>query len=508
VLQSQHRDHEVRLREIFADAQFLGAEDIRVQSCSGDSRTCSPGDLFVALAGPRHDGHDFIEQAVARGASAILSERPLQIRNVPTCVVPSTRRAYGELHQALAGHPSRELKVVGVTGTNGKTTTTCLIASVLAEAGYRIGTLGTLGYSDSSTVEPSELTTPEAPELAHWLSRMRSQGCSHAVMEVSSQSLTESRVAGVQFDAACVTNVLHDHLDYHGSLVNYRNAKSKLFEHLTQDAFAVLNADDSVSAGYLHLLHRPVLTVGIEQEAELTATLVERSRSEQTFLLHAGSDTAAVRTQMIGDHHIYNCLQAAAVGLAYGIHLKTIVRGLEAVGYVPGRLERLECGQPFGVFVDYAHTPHALAAVLDTLREVTTGRLICVFGTGGQRDSEKRPEMGRIAEARADRVIITSDNPRHEDPAKITREILMGCKDPSRAEVELDRSRAIHRALTGTEAGDTVLIAGKGHEDHQLIGSQRLPFDDRDVALRWLYNLAPAPTFEASGGYWTSLSNS
>jgi len=245
-------------------------------------------------------------------------------------------------------------------------------------------------------------------------------------MEVSSHALDQSRVAGAKFDAVCVTNVAHDHLDYHASLQDYRQAKAKLFDHLAEEGFAVLNADDPGSAEYWRRLEGPALTVGIDQAAEITAVPVEQCPSEQTFLLSAGSETVPVRTRMIGRHHIYNCLTAAAVGLAYGIELTDVARGLEFVGHVPGRLERIECGQPFSVFVDYAHTPDALRTVLKTLREVTAGRLICVFGAGGGRDRQKRPGMGRAVERRADLAILTNDNPRREDPQAIFRDILGG----------------------------------------------------------------------------------
>ncbi len=258
----------------------------------------------------------------------------------------------------------------------------------------------------------------------------------------------------------------------------------------------MLNADDPVASRFAASLDRPVLTVGLKNPAEVTATIVERCRSEQTILISAGTQTAAVRTRMIGDHHASNCLVATAVGLAQGLNLPTIAAGLEAVASVPGRLDRIECGQPFGVFVDFAHTPDALATVLDTLAEVTEGRLICVFGAGGNRDREKRPAMGRAVARRADVAIITSDNPRGEEPAAIAREILAGTDDPeSKADVavELDRTRAIHRALALAESGDCVLIAGKGHETFQEVGALRLPLNDRQIALSWLYDMAGAP---------------
>ena len=253
----------------------------------------------------------------------------------------------------------------------------------------------------------------------------------------------------------------------------------------------MINADDPAAAGFLHLLEGPVLTVAVRRAAEITGQLIERFPSEQTFLLRAGSETMPVRTRMIGDHHVYNCLVAAAVGLAYGIDLTTVVRGLQSIEHVPGRLERIECGQPFGVFVDFAHTPDALEGSLRALRDVTSGRLICVFGAGGDRDRTKRPLMGRAVEEHADRAIVTSDNPRTEDPEQIIREVVSGFRSPIEVEVIADRAEAIRAALAEAAPGDCVLIAGKGHEDYQIIGHRRLPFDDREVACQWLYEFQP-----------------
>lgn len=479
----------VSLRRLLPEAVIIGADDIAVSGCACDSRQIRGGELFAALVGRNHDGHDHIADAAARGCAAVLSERPGPESTLPWCIVPDAREAYARVCQTLAGNPSQQLKLIGVTGTNGKTTTSCLIAGVLKAAGYGVGVLGTLGYLDGRIVEPASHTTPPPDRLAGLLSRMVRNGCSHAVMEVSSHALDQSRVAGMSFDAACVTNVTHDHLDYHANLHDYRLAKAKLFDHLAGEGFAVLNADDPGSAGYLRRLNGPVLTVAIDAAAEIMATPFEQFLSEQTFLLTAGSETVPVRTEMIGTHHIYNCLTAAAVGLAYGIELTTVVRGLESVGHVPGRLERIECGQPFGVFVDFAHTPDALAGVLKTLRQVTTGRLICVFGAGGERDCQKRPLMGRAVEQVADVAIVTNDNPRHEDPKAIVHDILGGFCNPRVAEVIPDRVEAIHRALAVARPGDCVLIAGKGHENHQIIGDERLPLDDREVAKDWLYDV-------------------
>ena len=393
--------------------------------------------------------------------------------------------AYAKVCQTLAGNPSRQLKVIGITGTNGKTTTSCLLASILTTAGHKIGLTGTLGYIDGADIEDSTSTTPPPDKLADLLARMVRNGCSHAVMEVSSHALDQSHVAGVRFDVVCVTNVGRDHLDYHGTINDYRLTKSRLFDHLAPEGFAVINADDPASAVYLRQLDGPVLTVGIRCAAEITATIIEQHLSEQTFLLTAGSETVPVRTRMIGTHHVYNCLEAAAVGLAYGLELHTIVRGLESAEHVPGRLERIECGQPFGVFVDYAHMPEALAGSLKTLREVTTGKLICVFGAGGDRNRQKRPIMGHCVEQIADVAVLTNDNPRTEDPREIIDEVLEGFIHPDDVEVIEDRPESIRLALGIARPGDCVLIAGKGHEKYQIIGNKRIPMDDCEIAKRW-----------------------
>lgn len=479
-------DHALSLRQILDGVELFGADDIRITGCNCRSQSIEPGDLFVAISGTVRDGHDHVAEAVARGCAAVVAERPVST-SVPVCYVADSRAAYGRICQGLAGDPSRMLKAIGITGTNGKTTTSYLIASVLGHAGRRPGVLGTIGCFDGVEFEETSMTTPPPDQLARCLGRMVRNGCTHAVMEVSSHALDQSRVAGMVFDAACVTNVRRDHLDYHRSINDYRMAKSRLMDHLAPEGFAVLNADDPTSVDYLTRIDGPVLTIGVRAAAEITGTLIEQHVSEQTFLLTAGSDTLPVRTRMIGLHHVYNCLTAAAVGLAYGIDLATVARGLEAVEELPGRLQRIECGQPFSVFVDFAHTPDALAGTLQTLREVVSGRLICVFGAGGDRDRHKRPLMGREVENGADLAIVTDDNPRNEDPKAIVNDILAGFLSPAAAEVVPDRSRAIARALELARPGDGVLIAGKGHEQYQIIGSGRHHFDDVEVARQWLY---------------------
>jgi UDP-N-acetylmuramoyl-L-alanyl-D-glutamate--2,6-diaminopimelate ligase len=476
---------------VLPEAEFIGVDDITVLACSRDSRNVRPGELFVALAGSSHDGHDHAGEAVQRGCAAILAQKPLQGVGVPVCRVPDTHQAYGRLCQALAGYPAKQLKVIGVTGTNGKTTTAYLISSILSTAGYQPGVIGTLGCFDGMEFRDSSLTTPPADELAAAMARMVAHECTHAVMEVSSHALDQARLAGITLDAACVTNVQRDHLDYHHTIRDYRLTKSRVLEYLAGEGFAVLNADDSTTATYLAHLTTPVLTIGVRSTAEITGQMLERYLSEQTFLLMAGSEAVPVSTRMIGTHHMYNCLMAAAVGLAYGIDLDTVVRGIQGVQRVPGRLERIECGQPFGVFVDFAHTPDALNHTLETLREVVEGRLFCVFGAGGDRDREKRPLMARTVERLADVAVITNDNPRSEDPKTILQGLLQGCQRPDAVKVQPDREEAIAWALSQAREGDCVLIAGKGHEKYQIIGNHRIAFDDCEVARRWLYENQP-----------------
>jgi UDP-N-acetylmuramoyl-L-alanyl-D-glutamate--2,6-diaminopimelate ligase len=477
----------VCLRRLLPEASISGGEDVWIGGCTSDSRRVRPGDLFAALQGSRCDGHDFAAEAIGRGCAAVLSDRAMPELPVPTCVVPDARAAFARLCQALAGSPGRQLELIGVAGAYGKTTTSCLVAGVLAAADNRIGVVGTLGYLDGRTVEQGSQGTPSPERLALLLARMVRNGCTHTVMEVSNHALQQSRVAGLEFDAACLTNIAQDHLDHNATPADHHRAQSKIFDYLGVEGLAVFNADDPDSAAVLRRHTGPTLTVAIRSEADITAVPVEQFAGEQTFLLVAGSETVPVRTRMIGEHHIYNCLEAAAVGLAYDIELTTIVRGLESAGQIPGRLERIECGQPFGVFVDFARTPVALAVAMKTLRDVTPGRLICVFGADGQCDARDRPRMGRAVERAADVAIVTNDNPRHEDPLAICRDVLSGFIHRAAARVILDRVAAIHHALSLAEPGDCVLVTGKGHETCQIMGDERISLDDREVAREWLY---------------------
>jgi UDP-N-acetylmuramoyl-L-alanyl-D-glutamate--2,6-diaminopimelate ligase len=485
----------VSLRELLPEAKLLGG-DVHVTSCCGDSRGCRPGDLFAAMEGARCDGHDYADEAIAKGAAAILGERLLPL-GVPMAMVRDSREAFGRVCQRLAGNPGERMTVIGVTGTLGKTTTSLLIANILEAAGARVGILGSLGYCDSREAAPAEEATPHSAVLADWLARMHGAGCTHAVVEVSSEALAKRRIAGLRFDAAVLTNIRNGDLALHGTQENYVRGTRRLFEHLKPGGFGVLSADDRGSRPILNDLSHPVLTFGMDNEANLTAAVVEQHRSEQTFLMTAGRDSTAVRTPLVGDHFTADCLAALAVGLALGVDLHTAVRGLESVRSIPGRLERLECGQPFGAFIDAARTPDALTSTLRALRSVTPGRLLCVFGAEGERNRAARPLLGRAVERYADWGVVTSDNPRREAPLQIAHDILDGYRCPASAHILPDRKEAIQYALNKARAGDTVLIAGKGTESFQLIGGKRRAWSDREVALRWLYDVGARKEFDS-----------
>lgn len=488
----------ISLRQVLPDAVFTSG-DIDVSRCCADSRQCRPGDLFVVLDAAISNGHDSVAEAVRRGAAAVLANRPIAGCAVPLGVVDDVRDGYARVCQALAGYPARKLKLVGITGAKGKTTTSYLTAAVLAAGGWRSGVLGTLGYFDGDEWQNARWTTPPPPVLAHWMARIAAGGCTHAVMEVSSRALDRRRVAGLDFDVACVTNVCRDDLSDRHTFNRNRTPQAQLFDHLLPEGFAVINVDDPVAESFLSRIDGPVLTVGMRGAAEVTALPLEQFAGEQTFLLSVGDESIPVRTPLIGNHNVYNCLVAVAVGLAYSIDLPTIVQGLEIVQRVPGRLERLECGQPFAVFVDSAHTAGALSRCLKTLRAVTSGRLICVFGAGGDRDKSKRGPMGRAVAASADLAVVTQDIACSERSEAIAGQIVEGFQDRSAAQIIPDRREAIAWALGQAQPGDCVLIAGRGHETAPARGGNQDEFDDRQVARQWLYEaLAPERLYRAS----------
>lgn len=482
----------ISLRDLLPAARFLHAADVRVTSCCTQADKCQPGDVYLAVTGARGDGHERVAEAVERGASAVVAERLLPT-TVPLVIVEDSREALGEICQSLVDRPSDSLRTIGVTGTHGKTMVSWLLASVFQAAGSHAGLTTSIACSDSLECTPARQTTPAAPQLARWLARMTAAGCDSAVIEVSSRALSQRHVAGIDFDAAVLTNLGRAHLALHGSVENYHRAKERLVGMLKPGGLAVLNGDDEACQRLAGRLDVPLLTYGLLGEADVTAHVIERDRSEQTFYLQAGDELAPVRTRIVGDAHVSSCLAAATVGLAVGIDLPTIVRGLEAVSCIPGRLERIECGQEFGVFVDASRSPERLAYVLRTLRKVTGGRLICVSGAPGGRKKSGRAWLGRVLERSCDLPILTSDHPRYEEPLAIAHDLLDGFQRPAKAHVLPDRKRAIEFALHSARPGDTVVIAGKGDRAGQLIGSRLVAHDDREVARQWLYRQGSEP---------------
>ncbi|RMG40795.1 MAG: UDP-N-acetylmuramoyl-L-alanyl-D-glutamate--2,6-diaminopimelate ligase [Planctomycetota bacterium] len=514
----------VSLYQLLPRASFVGCGNVWVRAITADSRAVQAGDVCAVVSDPLGDGSRHAVEAVARGAVALIVQRPIADAPVPQCIVADVRAAYARICQALAGFPARALRIAGVTGTNGKTTTTWLIRSILRSAGHSCGVLGTIEYDDTRTRVPASLTTPDAAVLAAGLQRMRDHEARYAAIEISSHALDQSRAAGVELSAAVVTNVTHDHLDYHGDLERYRAAKARILELCRPDAIVVFDASDpgacevvrSAEGGWplvgvelVDALDRsgfgmagphwkapgsvPVRAVndgkvaggplsGVRPKHLMRARVLQQSLDGVVFELHDGHVECLVRWSLLGAHNVFNAAAAAAVARHWGISWEAIVAGLQEAEAVPGRLERVDGGGPIPVVVDYAHTEDALRKCLQALRPVTPGRLLCVFGAGGDRDREKRPGLARAAQ-RADVPVVTSDNPRSEPPERIIAEIMAGFDpDGPPPHVEVDRGAAIRWAIDQARPGDCVVIAGKGHETYQIVGEDRRPFDDRQVA--------------------------
>ena len=473
--------------------ELRGDPRTEIASVTHDSRAVGPGDLFCCVVGSTADGHDHAPAAVAAGAAALLVERPLGLP-VAEVRVASVRAAMGPLAAAAWGHPSTKLAVLGVTGTNGKTTTTWLLENIARAAGITPGVIGTIGTRIAGTAVPGERTTPEATELQALLARMVDEGVGLAAIEVSSHALVMGRVDGTRFAAACFTNLSHDHLDFHAGLDEYFEAKALLFDPARTDS-AAANLDDShgaeiarrAGAAGLAVLGFGLDSPGAAVRAEGLLAGVDGNR----FRLLTPYGAADVRSPLVGRFNASNALAAAATALAAGLDVESVAAGLSAPLVVPGRMERVEAGQPFPVVVDYAHTPDGLEQVLRAARPLagSSGRVVVVFGCGGDRDRAKRPEMGRAAAALADVVIVTSDNPRSEDPTAIIGEVLTGIPAGVEAVVIADRRAAIAAALAERRPEDVVIVAGKGHEQGQTAAGVTVPFDDRTVAREELARL-------------------
>ena len=450
--------------------------DAQVIDVAFDSRDVSPGALFFCIPGASVDGHDFAGAAVHAGAVALVVERPLDL-DVAQAVVPSVRSAMGPMSAVAFGHPARAMTMLGVTGTNGKTTVTYLLEEIVRAAGMRPGVIGTTGARIDGTPVAMSRTTPEAPDLHRLLARMRDDDVDAVAMEVSSHALDQGRVGGVRFDAAAFTNLSQDHLDYHPSMQDYFDAKATLFTPGVAATGAV-NVDDPYGRR-LHDDHAIALSsFAMDRDADLRALDVDATADGLSFRV----DDRRVRSSLRGRFNVSNCLAAMALARAVGIDDDDSVAGIEALREVPGRVEPIEAGQGFLVVVDYAHTPDSIQTVLEAARPLTSGRLIIVFGCGGDRDRAKRPLMGRVATSRADLTVLTSDNPRTEDPLAILAQIETGAVEGGGEFVsEADRRLAIRRALRGARTGDTVIVAGKGHEPYQETADGLVEFDDRIV---------------------------
>ena len=471
--------------EVPADARAL---DQPVTGVTHDSRQVAPGAIFVALRGMKADGAAFAGQAVAAGASAVVAEQaPGAPSSVPWIVVTDARLALALLAAEFHGHPSREMQVVGITGTNGKTTTSYLVRAIFEAAGTRCGLMGTVTYRIGDREVVATRTTPEAPEVQALMRQMVAEGCGACVMEVSSHALALKRVDGMHFAAGVFTNLTRDHLDFHSDMEDYFSAKRRLFEMLPPDAPAAINMDDPRAASLVEFVGRPV-TYAVNRAADVTPGPLSYSLNGLEFHVRTPHDTVHVRSKLVGKPNVYNILAAVATTSALGVPRAAIEGGLQQLAGVPGRFEVVSSSNDdITVVVDYAHTDDALRNLLETARPLASRRLITVFGAGGDRDRTKRPLMGMVAGRLSDVVVITSDNPRSEEPARIIEEVKRGAVPETRqggAEVIaiVDRREAIAQAVSGASAGDVVLIAGKGHEKYQEIGDRVFPFDDVAVA--------------------------
>lgn len=465
--------------------------EVEIGAVKADSRSVEAGDAFAAFEGEYHDGHSFITQALQRGAVALILEKESYCKaGEPWILVRDSRELYGIMEQNLAGKPSLKMNVIGVTGTNGKTTVTNMIANIMEEDGKKTGLIGTIHNRIGKRKMGAELTTPDSAGLAGLLRQMAEEQTDYAIMEVSSHALAQSRTAGIEFDLAVFTNLSQDHLDFHLTLNEYLCAKAKLFSGLqprgekARKKAAIINMDDSAGAVLADYCRVPVITYGLGGSCYVRAENIELSMEGIRYRLVYGAESHAVRLKLQGRFNVYNSLAAITAALVEGVGIEVILRALANMEPVAGRFQQVAdpgARLPFPFFIDYSHTPDSLENCISTARELCKGRVISVFGAGGHRDATKRPLMGEVAARLSDVAIVTSDNPRDEEPMDIIRDILKGAGGPTaRAQVmtEPDRRKAIALAASLARAGDMILICGKGHEDYQIIGKTKFPFDD------------------------------
>ncbi|MBM3855429.1 MAG: UDP-N-acetylmuramoyl-L-alanyl-D-glutamate--2,6-diaminopimelate ligase [Verrucomicrobia bacterium] len=478
-----------------------GDHTVLVRAVTDDSRSVQPGSVFIAVQGEQMDGHRFIPAAVGAGMAGLVSQQPVGNLSVPFVRVADSRKALGLLGSRFYGEPSSQIRMVGVTGTNGKTTTTYVCKALLEALGRRVGLIGTVAYQIGTESFPASHTTPGALELQQLLAKMVADGCTTAVMEVSSHALAQDRVAGCEYDVAVFSNLTQDHLDFHKTMEEYFQAKLRLFTGLTgmhkPNKRAILNVDDPMGPRIKEVCPAPVWTYALKTKADLRAEQVRLSLGGTTFTAATPAGSFPVESHLVGEHNVYNLLSAIGVALHEGATPDQVREAVGQVTNVPGRFERVTAGQAFTVVVDYAHTEDALVRLLTAAEALKAGRIITVFGCGGDRDRGKRPKMGRAAVRYSDVVVLTSDNPRTEDPLSILQEVETGVAEAlkERPHVQYrkvaDRREAIQAAVREARPGDMVLIAGKGHEDYQIVGTQKFHFDDREVAREAIERCRP-----------------
>ncbi len=476
------------------DSCYLsGLEDFEVRGISCNSKQVCDNFIFVAIEGTHIDGHKFIKEAIDKGARIVIvqssvishqsSEKVFFIR------VNDTRKALACLAARFYENPSSKTKVVGVTGTNGKTTITYLIEALLKETGFLPAVIGTVNNRFKNKVIPSKNTTPGPIELQSFLADTVREDINYVIMEVSSHALSQDRTLAIAFHSAIFTNLTQDHLDYHKTLEDYFQAKAKLFKDMNSGTFTVINNDDEYGKRLKRLIKGPeIITYGIENEADITACDIKLDISYTEFILRTAKQEFNFKTRLIGRHNIYNMLASFAWAFKEGLDQKIVKSALEKFDFIPGRLEKINCRRDFSVFVDYAHTEDALTNVIKALRQISGRRIIVVFGCGGERDKTKRPKMGHTASELADYVIITNDNPRSEDPQDIIKDIIKGIRKNNHCTIP-DRKDAIRKSLSLAAAGDIVLIAGKGHEPYQILKNQTIRFDDRETVKECLESM-------------------
>ncbi len=478
-----------KLIENLRNKEVFNYKDVDITGISYNSKTTKKGDIFVCLKGENADGHKFVKSAVESGAAAVFAEYKLDI-DIPQIIVESTRHSIADLAAEFWGYPSKKLNLIGVTGTNGKTTVTHLIQRIVEEAHKKCALIGTLGYktSSSDTYHEAKHTTPQAPELQHTLSLICENKIDYVAMEVSSHALEQNRVGGCEYRGAVFTNLTQDHLDYHITMHNYFEAKALLFKNLKAGTFAVINNDDEYSQKFIDIIPKGVkiYTYGIKNKSDIMASDIDFSIHGAKFNCKIFGEDRKVELLMNGMFSVYNALAALAAGIAAGIEPDVCISALEKTKSVDGRFEIVN-KEPL-VIVDYAHTPDGLQNVLKAARELTPEKssLVCMFGCGGDRDATKRPKMGKIADELADVVVVTSDNPRTEDPQLIISDILAGIKsiNTHRVFVEPDRRTAIAMLKNIAKKSDVVVLAGKGHENYQILKDRTIHFDDREEARK------------------------